>query len=274
MILQFKKGLALPAFCLVLIGMLFAGSSPVCASTAKSYTNSQTGYQLIVEDEAELLTASDEEWQDFYATLGEITESCNVGFYSTYDNPYSSTDRLAEEKNEEFFGYGSDSVIFVIDMDYRNIYIDSMGSMKRYITKAHGNTITDNTYRYASKADYFGCANEACKEVLSLLKGRRLSQPMKYISNVLLAIILAMLANFFIVKVLSARHKPSRQELFTGLYQGFTVNDPNAAFINQTKEYRPQSSGGGGGGGHSGGGGGGGHSGGGGGGHSGGGHHF
>ncbi len=263
-----KKAYVLLTFCLVLIGMVFAKSSPVCASTSKSYTNSQTGYQLIVEDEAELLSASDDEWKTFYATLGEITESCNIGFYSTYDNPYSSTDRLAEEKNEEFFGLGSDSIIFVIDMEYRNIYIDSMGSMKRYITKAHANTITDNTYRYASKADYFGCANEAFSEILSLLKGRRLSQPMKYISNILLAIILAMLANFFIVKVLSARHKPNRQELFTGLYKGLTVNDPRTGFINQTKEYSPQSSGGGGG--HSGGG----HSGGGGGGHSGGGHHF
>ena len=262
-----KKLIQALALILVWTGFLFGSAFSVSAANAKTYTNSSTGYQLIVEDEAGLLTASEDEWRVFYSTLGEITESCNIAFYSTYSNPYSSTARLAEEKNEEFFGAGTNSIIFVIDMDERVIYLDSMGSMKKYITKAHANTITDNTYRYATKGEYFSCANEAFYEVLTLLKGRRLSQPMKYISNAFLAIVLAMLANFCIVKILSVKHKPNRKELLTGMYKGLTLNEPHTVFTHQTKQYSPQSSGSGG---SSGGGGGGG----GGGGHSGGGHSF
>lgn len=257
---------------ITLISLLFSTKAVFASTLSAQSTNSESGYCYIIQDEANLLeNCSKGELQELELLLSEISNECNIAFYTTSYNPYFSTDTLAEEKNEEFFGRNSNSIIFVIDMDYRNIYLDSMGTMKRYITKAHANTITDNTYRYASRADYYGCAYEALSEVHALLKGRRIAQPMKYISNALLAVILAMLINYAIVKIISARHKPSKQDLLSGMYHDLKVFNPSAHFMNSTKTYSPQSSGGGssgGGGGHSGGGGGGG------GGHSGGGHGF
>lgn len=88
----------------------------------------------------------------------------------------------------------------MIDMDNRNIWIHSNGAIYRTITKSYADTITDNVYTYASAQDYYGCASEAYTQMATLLAGRRIAQPMKYISNALLALIIALLINYFVVR--------------------------------------------------------------------------
>ena len=88
---------------------------------------------------------------------------------------------------------------------------------------------------------------------------------MKYISNALLALILAALINYFIIRALSSGKKPSAGEILNASSASFAFRNPQKYLTNQTKVYSPPS--GGGGGGRSGGGGGGGGRSGGGGGH-------
>ena len=97
------------------------------------------------------------------------------------------------------------------------------------------------------------------------MEGRRIAEPMKYICSALLAIIAALLINYFIVMFMSRSRKANIREILSGTYANVRVNNPGVEFTNQTKRYSPQSSGSSGGGGHSGGGGGGGSHGGGGG---------
>lgn len=242
-------------------GVVFAGVD---------YQNQTTGYRFVIEDEAELFSNNTEdEMQDLMRLMNEITDSCNVALVTIDDNPYVSTESYARYKNEELFGSSTNNaVIFVIDMDERMLLIDSMGSTRKTITSSYCNTITDNVYRYASDGDYYTCAYETFDQIQTLLAGRRIAQPMKYICNVFLAIVLAMLINFFVVRISCGKKKASSSEVLSGIFQQVNTSDFRADFINQTKTYSPQSSGG------SGGGGGGGHSGGGGGGHSSGGHRF
>ena len=100
------------------------------------------------------------------------------------------------------------------------------------------------------------------EQVYTLLDGGKISQPMKYISNAILSVIIAMLINFIIVMTYAHPRKPSTRQLLNGTYTNVQVNNPSTRFVNQTRTYSPQSSGSSGGG-HSSGGGGGGHSGGG-----------
>lgn len=220
-------------------------------------------YQVVLEDNADLLTDSEEE--DLKEIMQKIAEYGNVALVTIDYNPNHNTERFAESYNEKLFGRNGDAVLFVIDMDERYIYIDSMGSMRKTISSAYANTITDNVYSYASAKNYYQCAYKAFDQMRILLEGRHIAQPMKYVSNALLAMIAAMIINFFAVSIFSKKHKPSKMELLSGIYHKAEVANPRATFVNQTKTYSPQSSGGGGGGGggHSGGGGGGGHSGGG-----------
>ena len=240
-----------------------SGTGNADRNSGTVYTNSETGYSVIIEDNASLL--SNDEKIQLAETMKDITPYGDVAFKSIDYNPYS-TETYIERYYNSIFGTGSGTV-FLIDMDNRNIWIYSDGSIYSTITTAYANVITDNVYTYASDRDYFSCANKAFIQEAALLQGRRISQPMKYISNALLAIAIAILINYFIVRQTSRVRKASDNEIVNGVFANNAFNNVSVNFIRQTRTYSPRSSsssgssgghsgGGGGGGGHSGGGGG------------------
>ena len=237
-----------------------SGTGNADRNSGTVYTNSETGYSVIIEDDASLL--SNDEKIQLAETMKDITPYGDVAFKSIDYNPYS-TETYIERYYNSIFGTGSGTV-FLIDMDNRNIWIYSDGSIYSTITTAYANVITDNVYTYASDKDYFTCANKAFIQEAALLQGRRISQPMKYISNALLAIAIAILINYFIVRQTSRVRKASDNEIVNGVFANNAFNNVSVNFIRQTRTYSPRSSsssgssGGhsGGGGGHSGGGGG------------------
>lgn len=251
--------------------LLFLGILVCCigistkAYAGTAYTNPDTGFYIIMEDDAELLT--DAECEELAATMQKITEYGNVAFKTVNTNS-SSAENLARNFYRQKFGSES-GTLFLIDMDNRKIWIYSDGVVYQTITTAYANTITDNVYRYASDGDYFGCANEAFQQIFALLQGNRIAQPMKYISNALLAVILALLLNFGLISYYMRITKPRNSEILDSIQKKFEYTKPIASFTHETKVYDPVStdSGSSGGGGSSSGGSGG-HSSGGGGGHS------
>lgn len=230
------------------------------AFAEEKYRNETTGYQVLIEDDADLLTGEEE--NRLAELMKEITEYGNAAL-KTIDHNSRSTQSYIKEYYSDTFGQGSGTV-FLIDMDNRNIWIQSNGRIYRIITTSYADTITDNVYRYAADADYYGCCYEAFSEMLALLQGNRIAQPMKYISNVLLAIIISLFIMYFVVRAMSASKKPNEKELLAATRHQYRLSSPQAVFTHTTKTYSPPSSSGGGGG-HGGGGGG---HGGGGGGHS------
>ena len=58
------------------------------------------------------------------------------------------------------FGTGSDQsgILFLIDMDNRELYISTNGQMIRYMTDSRINDVLDDVYNYAADADYYGAA--------------------------------------------------------------------------------------------------------------------
>ena len=203
-------------------------------------TNAETGYQIYVDDWADLLTDSEE--AQLKTLMEPITAYGSVAFVSIADNPTYSTSNYADEYYYDHFGYASGTV-FLIDMEERYIYIHSNGVIYETVTKSYANTITDNSYSYASDGDYYQCAATAFEQINDLLEGRKIAQPMKYISNALLSIILALLINYFVVMFVSRGRKPSNSQLLDGIYSKVEINNPRMDLVNQTKRYSPQSSG-------------------------------
>ena len=99
------------------------------------------------------------------------------------------------------------------------------------------------------------------------MRGMKISRPMKYTSNALLAVVLGFLTCFIFARKGAKMKAANVRDLLEATNSKVELSPVETVFINQTKVYDPPSS-------SSGGGGGGGHSGGGGGGHSGGGHGF
>lgn len=221
------------------------------------YLNEDTGYCAKIEDTAELL--SPEQQTCLLETMQGITAYGNVVFHST-DSNYTSAAAYAQQYYYNQFKDNS-GTLFLIDMRNRMIYIFSDGAIYQIITKGRANTITDNTYQYASDGDYYTCAVTAFSQELTLLEGGRISQPMKYGSNALLAFSFALIICYFIVRQCATTKKPSDAEVLTGLTARQHILDFQVQQTHSERVYSPSSSGGGGsGGGGSGGGGGGGHS--------------
>lgn len=244
------------AFCLVLL--LFQGIK-ISALAAPVYTNPDTGYVVILEDDAELMTQ--EERAALTEQMKAITKWGNAGFKSISQNP-GSTASYIEEYYSSKFGTSS-GTIFLIDMDNRNIWIKNNGDISKVITNAYSDIITDNSYRYASDGDYYGCADEVFSEITTVLSGQRIARPMKYISNALCAVILAFLINYVLMRCMAKAGKPGEKELLKNMKHHCQLTNARAELVRQEKRYEPPSSdsdgssgGGGGGGGSSGSGGG------------------
>ena len=231
---------------MLLVGMLFPALRVSAAENGK----------LVISDGADLLTEDEE--QSLRSVMEPILEYGCAGFCSVSSNP-GSAPAYAESFYLRTFGK-TDGVLFLIDMDNRKIYIYSGNRVYQTVTKTRAETITDNVYRYASKNQYYECAAEAFREIHTLLEGGRIAQPMKYASNALLALILAFLINFIIVRSVTKLKAPREKEILEGAKAYFNTAPGTAEFTHKTKRYDPiqTSSGGGGGGGFSGGGGGGG----------------
>lgn len=233
---------------------------------AALWENPDTGYRIVLEDDAQLLDRKEQE--ELAAAMRTVTAYGNAAFKSISANAYSAAS-FADDYYHGLFGTES-GTLFLIDMDNRELYLFSDGAIYRTIGKSYADTITDNVYRYASDGDYYLCASRAFEQIGAVLAGEKIAQPMKYISNALLAFILAALLNYFLARSLSRSSKPGTGEILGSISTRFDFRNPRKILTSQTKVYDPPSSSSSGGG-HSGGGGrsggGGGHSSGGGGGH-------
>ncbi|MCR5331504.1 MAG: TPM domain-containing protein [Lachnospiraceae bacterium] len=224
------------------------------------YENPETGYGVFIHDQADLFS-EEEEWALSEKMTG-ITAYGNVGLATT-DYNSSSAESYAHNWLSRYLGTKS-SVLFLIDMDNRMLQVqandggkDTIGGV---ITVSYANTITDNVYRYASDGDYYTCSSEVFSQILTLLEGGRISQPMRYICNALLALALGILICYFIANGTSQAKKTTDTEMLMYAVKKFNYTPPVLTYTHTEKKYHPRSSGGGGGG--SGGGGGGSHGGG------------
>ncbi|MDO5155238.1 MAG: TPM domain-containing protein [Eubacteriales bacterium] len=245
----------------VLGNSLLPGWMTYASEAATTYQNADTKYQAICKDDADLLSAAEE--KSMLEAMQPITQYGNVAFVST-NHASAGTSAYAQSEYSQLFGTSA-ATMFVIDMDNRQIYIYSGQEMYKELTKSYANTITDNVYKYASSGDYYTCASEAFAQMYAVIDGQRIAKPMKNISNVMLAIALAILINYFVVRFVSDARKPKENALFDAMKVTQSIKNFDADLRYTDKKYCPQSSSSSSGGGFSGGGGGGGFSGGGGG---------
>ena len=146
---------------------------------------------IIIDDQEDLLTDAEE--QMLKIEMYEVSKYGGVAFATV--SQYSDTSKYAKNLYRSYFGTDS-GFLFLIDMGRRNIWIYSDGAIYRTINKAYANTITDNVYRYASRGEYYECAYHAFEQAATLLEGGRIAMPMKHTSNLLIALVCALLLNF------------------------------------------------------------------------------
>lgn len=254
-----KAMLALPlALSLAVLGLAGGGKA---ASSNVVYTNPATGYEVYIDDRADLLNNSEE--ARLLESMKPVTEFGGAAFATTASNRGTARE-YAEDLYLACFGHES-GTLFLIDMSSRYLYIASDGFVYSVINTGRALTITDNVYSYARGGDYLACAEAVFGQINTLLIGGKIAQPMKYASNILLALILSLLLNYLIVRLQAANFKPSEEDILGAVRISFSMSSPGAVMTHTTRVYDPPASSGSDGGGRDSGGGGGGFSGGGGG---------
>ena len=214
------------------------------------YTNEETSYTALIEDNANLLSI--EERVKLFEEIKPLTKYGHVAFITTANNS-SSVDSFADSYYHSHYGTNS-GTIFIIDMSNREIYIFSDGNNYRTVTKSKAYSITDNTYRYATNKDYYGCASRTFKQIHTILDGGKIAEPMRYTSNIFIAITLAFFFSFLYILGKSKIAKASDRDVVDNCDIDFKIGETSAIKTGQHRVYSPQSSGGSGGGGGGGGG--------------------
>ncbi len=198
--------------CLLYAAALMFLSGFVTYAEEIPYQNSDTGYCVIIDDQAGLLKPEERAW--LADTMKPLTDYGNAAFLTVSEND-GSAQQLAEKYSYDHF-HNCSSVAFLIDMDNRMLYIASAGTMEKNIGKSGAETIADNVYQYASAQKYYYCAASVYEQILNLEEGKRIAQSMKYINNALLALLLAMLIMFVTVTRVTGIKAASDRQLLAG----------------------------------------------------------
>ena len=188
-----------------------------------------------------------------FEEIKPLTKYGHTAFITTANNT-SSVEYFADSYYHSHFGTQS-GTIFIIDMSNREIYIFSDGANYRTVTKSKAYSITDNTYRDATNKEYYRCASRTFKQINTILDGGKIAEPMRYTSNIFIAITLAFFFSFLYILGKSRIKKASDSAIVKNCDIDFKIGETSAIKTGQHRVYSPQSSGGSGGGGGGGGGG-------------------
>lgn len=187
-----------------------------------AYENPETGYLKFIEDDEDLLTADEE--KKLLEDMEPLTRYGHVIFLT--DNQQDKT-ALQYAKDWYYLNYQNQSgCLFLIDMGTRELALVTAGSDYKAIGDDEGYLITDNVYKYASKGNYYSCAREAFSQCRRLLEGYNIPRPMKYINNVLLALILSVLINYALILVQAKGRKTGRSMLVSEVECDSHVDEP------------------------------------------------
>lgn len=190
-----------------------------------------SGYEIVIQDYAQLLTQ--EKVQDLIEEMRPIAEFGNVAFLSTNEN-----EETAEAYSNRFLNKNWEEkvscTVLLIDMDNRVIRVQSDGDIGAVVDENYGDTITDNIYSFAKNGDYYGCAQKAYSQIHALLNGQRIAQPMKYICNVLLALIFAAAIMFVVIDRMIRMEAPKTDELMQYIKRSVRISD-----VHMKKKPRP-----------------------------------
>lgn len=222
-----------------LLFLLF-GTVTTCQATP-IYTNEETGYRIEIIDEAQLLSPEDEIALIPY--MMPITTYGNVAFVTV-----DYTGETAEDNARDYYMdlFGTDSgTLFLIDMSNRYIWIHSDGEIYKTLNTDYANSITDNAYELASDCQYLSCAQSVFEQIYTLLEGGRIAQPMKYICNIIIGLILSVFILFTWMSIFAYRKRPKSKEMLAIIDHSFQYEYRDLRTLRAKRELRSQSSSGG-----------------------------
>lgn len=203
-------------------------------------TNTNNNYRLIIEDDANLLT--EEQETELRNYLSVLTEYGNVIFKTT--NVSTGYKPLNYIQNYYYSTLQNNKgVAFYIDMNQRQLCACASGGLESIITSEKCDTIMDNVYKMATKGNYFECAKETFSQMNKLLSGDKIAEPMKYICNTILSIMISLFVTYGFYLLCSRNEKASQKEILAECEESLSYTPIVAQKTGTHRVYSPESSG-------------------------------
>lgn len=221
------------SFCLMLILLCCFFTGQECKVEAAG------NYEAFLIDEADLL--SDHAEQDIRQRLQNCLDTGNTGVMIIDElfkmrQTEADTIQYVQERYREMYGNQSGTV-FVIDMASRYIEVVNFEDRVDEISAYQSAAIADNVYRYAEEGDYYTCTYKAIDMISSILQGGNIPQTMRVISNVILAMILALILNFFVLKFVSRAPKAKGKAWVEAANVEVQMNPQEPVYTTRSVEY-------------------------------------
>jgi len=161
----------------------------ILTDTGLEWRNADTGFRVVILDEIDLLTPLEE--RQLLGDMQPLTEYGNAAFWSTRE--YSSDEiEQARLKRRDLFELESGTIL-VVNMEIRRVTIQSYGDMYDVLTVQRANSITNNVRNSLTRGEYYTAAQKAFQQMNSLLRGNRIAQPMKHLSNACVALMVGLM---------------------------------------------------------------------------------
>lgn len=214
--------------------------------------NANTYNEETVFDHADLLTSSEEDDLRDYAAKFEKYD-ISVVFLTTNDAEGKSSMTYSDDFYDNN-AFRPDGVLFMIDMDNREIYINTVGECIDLLDDTRLYNILDACYEHASNGEYALCLSRMSKSVCTELENHYNpflgATRFSFTTLIIMAVV-----TIIIVIVLISKHNRANKSVSAKHYVGstFEVNDRNVVYMGCRKEvirdyYAPSNNGGGGGG--------------------------
>lgn len=243
---------------LVLSLLLGSFNNSLYAAEETAAKPAAPAYKVIILDNAKLLTEAEK--QQLAQDMQPLTQYGNM-IFSTVVLKQKNYEKHSEDTYYKLCG-NEPGAIFQIDMGNRKLTLSTSGSMDEKVGPER-DSIVDNIYQLATAKRYYECAKQCFDQIGIVYKDGEIAHEMKHINNGLLALLLGLIINFFIVFI-TTNHKVKKERILGDMATLTAVSMLSTALSRRSRVYDPKPKGSSGGsfGGRSGGGGGGGFSGG------------
>lgn len=219
-------------YILSLILALIIGLSIVKEAIAAEYNAEH------VFDMADLLTDSEEEELRAFAEKYEAND-ISIVFMTTAVTDGKTTQYFS---NDFYDGnnFRPNGIMFSIDMQNREIYIDTVGKCIAMISEARISQTLEKSFEYASMGEYATCLKKMSQPICKVIDERE--QPLKTAMKPSLVTVFAMIiVTTAVVIILIVMHNRANKKISASQYIGasFVVKKRDSLFMGCRKEVIP-----------------------------------
>ena len=162
-----------------------------------TWKNSQTGFSVVIEDDLDLLTASEE--RSILDDMIPLTEYGSVAFWTTREES-SSLQTQAEEQRRALFGEES-SCIVVINKAYQQFSIQSSGQLAKMIPSARAGRIAAQGSSDLARGQTLNAVSGVFSRITALTGSSKTAESLRVFSNVCLSLMIGLtLTSAFVLR--------------------------------------------------------------------------